>query len=54
MNAVRVQKLNPILQRKEQAAQQAARETGFTDYVALSEDLRSVKLDPLLVAGSPT
>jgi hypothetical protein len=51
MNAVRVQKLNPILQRKEQAAQQAARETGFTDYVALSEDLRSVKLDPLLVAG---
>ncbi|HEY4770866.1 MAG TPA: hypothetical protein VIH51_09585 [Myxococcales bacterium] len=51
MNAVRVQKLNPILQRKEQAAQKAARETGFTDYVALSEDLRSVKLDPLLVAG---
>src|SRR5882762_7303643 len=45
MNAVRVQKLNPILQRKEQAAQKAARETGFTDYVALSEDLRSVKLD---------
>src|SRR5882762_3502468 len=51
MNAVRVQKLNPILQRKEQAAQKAARETGFTDYVALSEDLRSVKLDPLLLAG---
>src|SRR6266446_4301074 len=51
MNAVRVQKLNPILQCKEQAAQKAARETGLTDYVALSEDLRNVKLDPLLAAG---
>src|SRR3954468_10500122 len=51
MNAVRVEKLNPILQRKEQAAQKAARETGFADYVALSEDLRSVKLDPLLASG---
>ena len=36
MNAVRVRKLNPILERKEQAAQKAARETGFADYVALS------------------
>src|SRR6267142_88627 len=51
MNAVRVQKLNPILLRREQAAQKAARETGFTDYVALSEELRNVKLDPLLMAG---
>ena len=51
MNAVRVRKLNPILERKEQAAQKAARETGFADYVALSEDLRSVKLDPLLASG---
>ncbi len=51
MNAVRVQKLNPILKRKEEAAQKAARETGFADYVALSEDLRSVKLQPLLAAG---
>ncbi|MGZ6123783.1 MAG: hypothetical protein ACXWLR_02430 [Myxococcales bacterium] len=51
MNAVRTQKLNPILERKEQAAQRAARETGFADYVALSEDLRGVNLDPLLAAG---
>src|SRR5690349_17523415 len=51
MNAVRVQKLNPILEHKEEAAQKAARETGFTDYVALSEDLRSVKLQPLLAQG---
>ncbi|HYY52432.1 MAG TPA: hypothetical protein VE755_06155 [Myxococcales bacterium] len=51
MNAVRVAKLNPILERKEAAAQKAARETGFADYVALSEDLRHVKLDALLVAG---
>jgi len=51
MNAVRVQKLNPILVRREQAAQKAARETGFTDYVELSEELRNVKLDPLLMAG---
>lgn len=51
MNAVRVEKLNPILERKEMAAQAAAHETGFPDYVALSEDLRQVKLDPLLVAG---
>ena len=51
MNAVRVAKLNPILERKEAAAQQAARETGFADYVALSEDLRQVKLDPLLAQG---
>jgi len=51
MNAVRTQKLNPILERREQAAQKTARETGFADYVALSEDLRSVKLDALLAAG---
>jgi hypothetical protein len=51
MNAVRVAKLNPILERKEEAAQKAARDTGFADYVALSEDLRQVKLDALLVSG---
>ncbi len=51
MNSVRTQKLNPILERKEQSAQKAARETGFADYVALSEDLRNVKLDPLLLSG---
>jgi hypothetical protein len=51
MNTVRVAKLNPILERKEEAAQKAARETGFVDYVALSEDLRQVKLDALLAAG---
>src|SRR4051794_574115 len=51
MNAVRVQKLNPILVRKEQAAQKAAHDTGFADYVSLSEELRSVKLDPLLLQG---
>jgi hypothetical protein len=51
MNAVRVAKLNPILERKEEAAQKAARETGFADYVALSEDLRQVKLDALLASG---
>ncbi len=32
--------LNPILARKEAAAQKAAREAGFSDYVALSEELR--------------
>ncbi|HZX94661.1 MAG TPA: hypothetical protein VFE90_09095 [Myxococcales bacterium] len=51
MNAVRVQRLNPILVRKEQAAQKAAHDTGFADYVSLSEELRSVKLDPLLLQG---
>lgn len=43
--------LNPILERKEAAAQLAARETGFADYVALSEELRAVKLEPLLAQG---
>ena len=43
--------LNPILERKEAAAQRAARETGFPDYVALSEELRAVKLGPLLASG---
>ena len=51
MNAVRVSKLNPILERKEKAAQAAAREAGFADYVALSEDLREVQLQPLLASG---
>ncbi|HEX4382881.1 MAG TPA: hypothetical protein VH083_08025, partial [Myxococcales bacterium] len=51
MNAVRTQKLNPILERKEEAAQVAARETGYPDYVALSEELRQVKLAKLLEQG---
>ena len=51
MNAVRVATLNPILERKEDAAQHAARETGFADYVALSEEQRQVQLAPLLVQG---
>ena len=48
---MRVARLNPILVKKEEAAQKAARESGFTDYVALSEELRAVKLDDLLVQG---
>jgi hypothetical protein len=51
MNAVRMQKLNPILARKEEAAQLAARDTGYADYVALSEELRQVKLPALLASG---
>jgi hypothetical protein len=51
MSAVRVARLNPILEHKEEAAQKAARETGFTDYVALSEELRNVKLQTILAAG---
>jgi hypothetical protein len=44
-------KLNPILLRREEAAKKAALETGFADYAALSEDLRSVQLGPLLASG---
>ena len=51
MNAVRIKTLNPILERKEAAAQSTARDTGFPDYVALSEDLRQVQLQPLLAQG---
>jgi hypothetical protein len=51
MNAVRVQKLNPILARKEEAAKVTARDTGYADYVALSEELRQVKLPELLASG---
>src|SRR5262249_13327788 len=43
--------LNPILARKEAAVQAAAREAGYADYVALSEELRAVKLTELLAAG---
>lgn len=49
--AVVEQELNPLLQRREALAQQAARATGFADYVALSEDLRAVQLQPLLADG---
>jgi hypothetical protein len=44
-------KLNPILLRREEAAKKAALETGFADYTALSEELRSVQLGPLLASG---
>jgi hypothetical protein len=44
-------KLNPILVRKEAAAQEAARAAGYTDYVAMSEELRAVKLQELLAQG---
>ncbi len=43
--------LNPILVRKEAAAQAAARAAGYADYVAMSEELRAVKLQDLLVQG---
>jgi hypothetical protein len=45
------EKLNPILIKREAAAQLAARKSGFADYVALSEELRSVRLEPLLAQG---
>lgn len=52
MNEVRVSTLNPILAQKEEAAQKAARETGYADYVALSEELRQVDLHALLLEGT--
>jgi hypothetical protein len=45
------EKLNPILVRKEEAAQAAARAAGYADYVAMSEELRAVKLPELLAQG---
>jgi hypothetical protein len=51
MNAVRVQKLNPILERKEEAAQKAVREAGFQSYAAFAEELRQVDLHALLEQG---
>ncbi len=46
-----VEQLNPILVRKEAAAQAAARAAGYTDYVAMSEELRAVALNQLLLEG---
>lgn len=46
------EKLNPILVRKEAAAQEAARAAGYADYVAMSEELRAVKLQELLAQGA--
>lgn len=46
------QQLNPILERREATAQRAAHQTGFADYVALSEELRAVRLGPLLADGA--
>jgi hypothetical protein len=51
MTQVMTSLLNPILEKKEEAAQKTARETGFADYVALSEDLRGVRLEELLAQG---
>ncbi len=45
------EKLNPILVKKEQAAQEAARAAGYADYVAMSEELRAVNLRELLPQG---
>ena len=44
--------LNPLLERREQAAQAAARRAGYADYVAFSEELRAVRLGPLLADGA--
>ena len=46
------EKLNPILARKEQVAQAAARAEGYPDYVALCSALREVDLPALLVQGA--
>lgn len=43
--------LNPILERKEVAAQQVAKRLGYASYVALSEESRRVKLEPLIAEG---
>lgn len=43
--------LNPILQRKEEAAQQLARELGYASYVALAEDVRKFDLRSLIAEG---
>jgi len=45
------EKLNPILVRKEAEAQAASRAAGYADYVAMSEELRAVKLSELLSQG---
>jgi hypothetical protein len=50
--AVVEKQLNPLLERREALAQAAARTTGFADYVALSEELRSVRLPALLAEGA--
>ncbi|MEX2261362.1 MAG: hypothetical protein WD696_05390 [Bryobacteraceae bacterium] len=42
------EKLNPILLDKERKQRQLAREYGFSNYVALSEEIRRVRLAPLL------
>ena len=50
-SAVRAARLNPILLRKEEASRRAAREAGYPDYVALSEELRGTRMQPLLAQG---
>ncbi len=44
--------INPILERKEAAAQRAAQRLGFADPVALAEELRGVRLSDLLAQGA--
>jgi hypothetical protein len=46
------ERLDPLLAQREAAAQGAAREAGYADYVALSEDLRDVDLHALLAEGT--
>jgi hypothetical protein len=48
---VMIETLNPILVRREAAMQEASRAAGYRDYVAMSEELRDVALDSLLLAG---
>src|SRR5206468_8247716 len=43
--------LNPVLERKEQAAQRVAKQLGYSSYVALSEEQRLVEVKPLLAEG---
>jgi hypothetical protein len=43
--------LNPVLARKEQVAQQLARQLGYPSYVALSEEQRLVDVKALLAEG---
>ena len=44
--------LNPILLRRQPAEEAAARRSGFSSFIALSEDLREVRLTELLRAGA--
>jgi len=51
ISRVTLETLNPILVRKEAAAQAAARTAGYADYVAMSEELRGTRIDSVLAEG---